>query len=73
MAYVLIDENGDSACGGVIDEKYQTRPEIFGGVPFHSEGGTMRRVSPSKQQKIPQITNCFYLFEVNRTRVGFGA
>jgi hypothetical protein len=28
VAYIVIDENGDSACGGVIDEKYQTK-EIF--------------------------------------------
>jgi hypothetical protein len=28
IAYILVDENGDSACGGMIDEKYQTK-EIF--------------------------------------------
>lgn len=28
VAYILVDENGDSQCGGVIDDKYQTK-EIF--------------------------------------------
>lgn len=25
VAYVFVDENGDTECGGVIDEKYQTK------------------------------------------------
>ena len=28
VAYVFVDENGDSECGGVIDQKYQTK-EFF--------------------------------------------
>ena len=28
VAYVFVDENGNSECGGVIDEKYQTK-EFF--------------------------------------------
>jgi hypothetical protein len=28
VAYILVDEDGDSECGGVVDEKYQTK-EIF--------------------------------------------